>query len=178
MKDIIAARIKNGDEQAFELLFRRYYSKLRGFVNKFLHNHEEAEEIVEEIFIKIWENRKSINPNDSLVSYMFKMAQNMSLNTLRKKKTESKTIEVLKAEYIDSVYLYGYEDYRFRELENNIVCAIEQISPRSKEVFLLSRMRGLKYNQIADKLNISVKTVETHISKALKILRLQLRDFL
>ncbi|MDR2887084.1 MAG: sigma-70 family RNA polymerase sigma factor [Bacteroidales bacterium] len=117
MKDFIAIRIKNGDEQAFELLFRKYYSRLKGFANKFLHNQEEAEEIVEEVFIKIWENKKSIDPDSSLVSYMFKTAQNLSLNALRKNKTVSKHIEILKAEYIDNVYFYTYEDYNIYELE-------------------------------------------------------------
>ena len=178
MKDILATRIKNSDEQAFELLFRKYYSELKGFANKFLHNHDEAEEIVEEVFIKIWENRKSIDPNSSLVSYMFKIAQNLSLNALRKKKIESKSIEILKTEYIENACFYTYEDYHICELEDNIVRAIEKIPSKSKEVFILSRISGLKYNQIADNLNISVKTVEAHISKALKILRLQLRDFI
>lgn len=178
MKDIIAMRIKNGDEQAFELLFRKYYLKLRSFVNKFLHDQEEAEEIVEEVFVRIWENRQSIDPDNSLVSYMFKTAQNLSLNAIRKKKTISRSIEVLQAEYADNIYSYSSEDHHVFELEANIASAIEKIPARSKEVFMLSRMSGLKYDQIAHKLNISIRTVEVHISKALKILRVQLRDFL
>lgn len=178
MKDIIATRIKHGDEQAFELLFRKYYSKLKSFVNKFLHDQEETEEIVEEVFIKIWENRKSIDPDNSLVSYMFKTAQNLSLNALRKRKIISKSIEILKAESAENVYSYASEDHHIFELEDNIADAIEKIPSRSKEVFMLSRISGLKYDQIADQLNISIRTVEVHISKALKILRVQLRDFL
>lgn len=178
MKDLLALRIKLGDEQAFELLFRKYYIRLCSFTNKFIHDPEEAEDIVEEVFIKIWENRKEINPEESLISYMFKIAQNKSLNILRKKKAESKYIEIFKLIYIDNKDFSGFETFLSKELEKNIEIAINKIPPKCKRVFELSRSEGLKYSQIAEELNISIKTVEVHMSKALNILRIELKNYL
>ena len=178
MKDPLALRIKLGDEQAFELLFRKYYARLAGFANKFLNNPEESREIVQEVFMKIWEGREGIDPEDSLKSYVFKIAQNLSLNRLRKKKVESKYVEIYKLVYIDHSEFSSYESLLARELEDNITTAINTIPPKCKRVFELSRIEGLKYGEIADVLNISVKTVEAQMSKALKILRFELKDYL
>lgn len=178
MKDQLALRIKLGDEQAFELLFRKYYMRLCGFANKFLNDPEESREIVQEVFMKIWEGREDIDPEDSLKSYLFKIAQNLSLNRLRKKKVESKYVEIYKLVYIDHSEFSSYESLLARELEDNITTAINTIPPKCKRVFELSRMEGLKYDEIAKTLNISVKTVEAQMSKALRILRLELKDYL
>jgi RNA polymerase sigma-70 factor, ECF subfamily len=178
MKDLLALRIKLGDEQAFELLFRKYYIRLCSFTNKFIHDPEEAKDIVEEVFMKIWEKRTEINPEDSLISYMFKIAQNKSLNTLRKKKAESKCVEIFKLIYIDNNDYSGFETFLSKELEKNIQIAINKIPPKCKRVFELSRSEGLKYSQIAEELNISIKTVEVHMSKALNILRIELKNYL
>jgi RNA polymerase sigma-70 factor, ECF subfamily len=178
MRDQLALRIKFGDEQAFELLFRKYYVRLCGFANKFLNDPEESREIVQEVFMKIWEQREDIDPEDSLKSYLFKIAQNLSLNRLRKKKVETRYIEVYKLVYIDHTEFTSYESLLARELEANFTTAIDTIPPKCKRVFKLSRMEGLKYSEIAEILNISVKTVETQMSKALHILRLELKDYL
>lgn len=178
MKDILALRIKNGDAQAYELLFRKYYIRLCNFSNKFLHNQEESSEIAEEVFLKIWENRSEIDPDDSILSFMFKIAQNSSLNRLRRKKIESKYIEVLKITYIEHSDFNAYDSYVMNELESNFRLALDKIPPQSKRVFELSRFEGLKYLQIAEEMNISVRTVEVHMTKALKILREELADYL
>ena len=178
MKDQLALRIKLGDEQAFELLFRKYYVRLCGFANKFLNDPEESREVVQELFMKIWEGREAIDPEDSLISYLFKIAQNLSLNRLRKKKVESKYVEIYKLVYIDHCEFSSYESLIGRELENNIFTAINTIPPKCKRVFELSRIEGLKYCEIAKALNISIKTVEAQMSKALNILRIELKDYL
>lgn len=178
MKDQVALRIKLGDEHAFELLFRKYYVRLCGFANKFLNNPEEAREIVQEVFMKIWEGREDIDPEDSLTSYIFKIAQNLSLNQLRKKKVESRYIEIYKLVYIDHSEFSSYESLLVRELDNSIATAVNTIPPKCKRIFELSRNKGLKYSEIAEELNISVKTVEAQMSKALSILRFELKDYL
>jgi RNA polymerase sigma-70 factor (ECF subfamily) len=178
MIDQFALRIKLGDEQAFELLFRKYYLRLCGFANKFLNDPEESREIVQELFMKIWERREDIDPEDSLKSYLFKIAQNQSLNRLRKKKVESKYVEIYKLVYIDHNEFSSHESLLAKELEDNITIAINTIPPKCKRVFELSRMEGLKYAEIAKLLNIPVKTVEAQMSKALYILRLELKDYL
>lgn len=176
--DQLALRVKQGDEQAFELLFRKYYVRLCGFANKFLNDPEEAREVVQEVFMKIWEGREDIDPEDSLKSYLFKIAQNFSLNKLRKKKVESRYLEILKQVYIEHSEFSGYDSLLVRELDNNITAAINTIPPKCKRVFELSRIDGLKYSEIAEVLNISVKTVEAQMSKALSILRVELKDYL
>jgi RNA polymerase sigma-70 factor (ECF subfamily) len=178
MNDLLALRIKQGDNQAFELLFRKYYVRLCGFSNKFLNDPEEAREVAQEVFIKIWEGREDIDPEKSLKSYLFKIAQNFSLNKLRKKKVETRYLEILKLVYIEHGEFSFYESLFVRELEDELTTAINSIPPKCKKVFELSRIDGLNYSQIADVLNISVKTVEAQITKALKILRVKLKDYL
>jgi len=178
MEDLIATRIKLGDEQAFELLFRKYYVRLCGFANKFLNDPEEAQNIVQDVFTKIWEGRDEIEPDDSLKSYVFKITQNMSLNKLARNKVESKYLEIYKQVYIENHEISASESLLAKELENNIATAIDKLPKGCKKIFELSRNEGLKYNEIAEMLHISVKTVEAQMSKALKTLRVELKDYL
>jgi len=178
MRDQLAQRIKLGDEKAFELLFRKYYVRLCGFANKFLNDPDQAEEIVQEVFTKIWKGRADIDPEDSLKAYLFKIAQNLSLNKLRRKKVESGYAEIYKLVYIEQQEFSAFESILARELEEHIAHSIEKLPAECRKVFKLSRIEGLKYREIADTLHISVKTVEAQMSKALRLLRLELSEYL
>ena len=178
MKDPLAMRIKLGDEQAFELLFRKYYVRLCAFANKYLNDPEESREIVQYVFAKIWEGRDEIDPDDCLKAYLFKIAQNLSLNKLRRKKVESRYTEVLKLVYIEQKEFSAHESLIARELEERISHSIGKLPSECRRVFELSRVEGLKYREIADTLNISVKTVEAQMSKAIRSLRIELSDYL
>jgi len=178
MQDPLALRLKLGDEQAFELLFRKYYVRLCSFANKFLNDPEEAREIVQHLFAKIWENRDEIDPEDCLKAYLFKIAHNLSINRLRRKKVELKYTEVLKLVYIEQQEDSVHESLLSRELEEHIALSIEKLPVKCRRVFELSRIEGLKYREIADTLNISVKTVEAQMSKAIRSLRIELSDYL
>lgn len=178
MKDQLALRIKLGDEQAFELLFRKHYIRLCTFANKFLNDPEEAKELVQDVFAKIWEGRDEIDPEDSLKSYVFKITQNLSLNRLRRKKVESKYAEIYKLVYIECQEFSAHESLLARELEDNIARSIAKLPNECRKVFELSRVEGLKYKEIAEALNISIKTVEAQISKALRLLRVEFRHYL
>jgi len=178
MKDQTALRIKLGDEQAFELLFHKYYIRLCGFANKFLNDPDEAREIVQDVFVKVWEGRSEIDPDNSFRSYLFQIAQNICLNRLQHKKVESKYIEVYKLVYLEHRGFSAHESLLAKELEDNISLAISKLPTECKRVFELSRTEGLKYREIADILNISVKTVETQMSKALRLIRVELSDYL
>jgi RNA polymerase sigma-70 factor (ECF subfamily) len=178
MKDQLALRIKLGDEQAFELLFRKYYVRLFGFSNKFLNDPEEARGVVQEVFIKIWEGRDDLDPEDSINAYLFKITQNISINRLRRKKVENKYIEIYKLVYIEHREVTPHESLLAKELNADIRVAVDKIPPGCRKVFELSRIEGLKYREIADALKISVKTVEGQMSKALHILRFELKDYL
>ena len=178
MSDQLSLRIKLGDEQAFELLFRKYYVRLCGFANKFLNHTEDAREVVQEVFTKIWEGREDIDPEESLNAYLFKITQNISINKLRRKQVESKYNEIYKLVYIDHSDISPYESLLAHELNESITTAVSKIPARCRRIFELSRREGLKYCEIASELKISEKTVEAHMSKALKILRLELKDYL
>ena len=178
MRDPLAIRIKLGDEQAFELLFRKYYVRLCAFANKFLNDPEDAKEIVQDVFAKIWEGRDEIDPEDSLKSYIFKIAQNLSINKLRRNKVESRYIEIYKLVYVENHEFSAQESLLAKELQENINHSIGNLPSECRKVFELSRIEGLKYKEIADTLNISVKTVEAQMSKALKVLRVELGEYL
>ncbi len=178
MKDQLAMRIKLGDEQAFELFFRKYNIRLCSFANKFLDDPEEAQEVVQDMFVKIWTDREEIDPENSLKSYVYKIVQNLSINRLRRKKVESKYTEIYRLVYIDNHEFSAHESLLARELEAHIIHSIKKLPSECRKIFELSRSEGLKYREIAETLNISVKTVETQMSKALRSLRLELTDYI
>ena len=103
-------------------------------------------EIVQDVFMKIWEGREDIDPENSLKSYLFKISQNLSLNRLRKKKVESRYVEMYKLVYIEHNEFSSFESLFAQELEDNISTAINTIPPKCKRVFELSRKEGLKYS--------------------------------
>lgn len=177
--DLICDRIRLGDEQAFELLFRKLYIQLCGFANKYLNDPDQAKEIVMEVFCKIWEGREDLDPQNSLKAYLFKIVQNLCINKLKKRKIETKYSEVYKQVYVDCPESSSaHESLCAKELEKNIANAILKLPMECRKVFELNRVEGLKYREIADILHISIKTVEGQMSKALRILRFELSDYL
>ncbi len=177
LQNQLALRIKKGDTQAFELLFRKYYIRLCCFSNKILNNPEEAREVVQDVFTKLWQYRKDIEIEESLVSYLFKVTQNNSINILRRRKVINKYAEIYKLVYINHKGTYTDESVIASELSENISSAMTKIPPKCRKIFELSRVEGLKYHEIASVLRISIKTVETQMSKALHILRIELKDY-
>ena len=130
------------------------------------------------MFSKIWEGRDEIDPEDSLKSYVFKIAHNLSVNKLRRKKVETAYNEIYKLVYLEHLEFSAHESLLAKELEGNIAQAINNLPSACRKIFELSRVEGLKYREIADTLHISVKTVEAQMSKALKLLKLELSDYL
>ena len=177
--DQLSNRIKLGDEQAFELLFRRFYVRLCGFANKYLSDPDQANEVAMEVFCKIWEGREEIDPENSLKAYMFKITHNICINKIRKRKTESKYSEIYKLVYFDFLESSSsHESLCAQELEKTISVAISKLPSECRRVFELNRIDGLKYREIAKILHISIKTVEGQMSKALRILRVELSEYL
>ena len=134
--------------------------------------------MVQETFIKIWEGRENINPEESLKSYLFTITKNTALNRLRRKKVESKYIRIYKLVYLENDENFDCDSVLIQELEKSITDAISTIPTKSRRVFELSRIEGLTYAEIADTLKISVKTVETQMSRALQLLRHKLKEYL
>ncbi|WP_372934634.1 RNA polymerase sigma-70 factor [Mariniphaga sediminis] len=171
--------IKSREEQTFELIFRRYYVRLCSFANKFIHDTAESEEIVQEAFLSIWKKRDRLNLDDDIRPYLFKSVQNLCYNFLEHQKVEEKYYQVIEIAYRNQKEdFHTFESVLYSELQVKVDEAIDSLPQKCREIFCLSRFEGLKYAEIAEKLHISVKTVETQMSRALVTLRRELSDYL
>lgn len=166
--------IQKDDKLAFYQIYERYCKKLYWFVIKFIKQKEDAEEIVQEVFVKIWESRGKIDAFSSFESFLFTMAYNTTISMLRKKATETKYIDYIKSlQHIDnSPDLIN--EIHFKELNARLQSLLEQLTARQREIFKLSREEGLSHDEIAKKLDISVNTVKKHMTNTLAFLRSQI----
>ncbi len=168
-------RIKNGDEKAFETFFHKYYGHLCLYATKIINNNSAAEEIVQDFFVKIWEKRGQTNIETSIKNYLFRSVRNLCFNYIQHNKTKikytQKVISELENNFSDD------DNYPEIELTQKIEESINSLPEKRKEIFKLSRQEGLKYKEIAEKLNISIKTVETQMSLAIKTLRDKLKNY-
>ena len=171
--DLIVA-LKDGDIKAFGELFDRYGKRLYHFSMGYLKSSTNAEEIVQEVFLKIWNNREELSIQKSFESYLFTIAKNGILNTIRKSKSEQVYFNYKKLHPDKNVLLDDELD--FNELERAYKLSIEKLSPRRKEIYLLSRQESLSNAEIAEKMNISVKTVENQMTSAISEIRKNLRS--
>jgi RNA polymerase sigma-70 factor (ECF subfamily) len=165
----LIVRLREGSPEAFRDLFDYYGKKLFSFSLGYLKDSHEAEEIVQEVFLKIWKVREELLDGKSFDSYVFTIAKNAILNTIRKSKSEQVYLNYAKLHPGKDVLLD--EELNFKELERAYKNLVEQLSPKRKEIFLLSREQNLTNAEIAKKLGISVKTVENQMTSALKYLR-------
>lgn len=160
-------RLKTGDERAFDALFGHYSALVYRFAYSYLKARPEAEEIVQECFLKIWEKRESLRDDIPLKGYLFTTAHNAILNQLRHNQHHLRFQAHTAA--LDPVQVGNGAE--FAELEAVYRAALEKLPPKRREIFMLSRQQGLSYPEIAAQLNLSVKTVEAQMSHALKFLR-------
>lgn len=172
----LVERVIKGDQTAFEILFRFYYPGLTVYARQFFADREQAEEIVQDFFVRFWDKHQLVNPSDSLKSYFFSSIKNSSLNLLKHRKIKEKYIREIKEMSEDNL-LYDPDLYIASELQEKIKKAVDSLPERCREVFVLSRIKGLSNDEIAIQLDISKRTVETQISKALKILKAELKDY-
>ena len=168
-------KLKEGNEQAFQVLFKKYYSAMCHFARQFLNDSEMADETVQDMFVKIWEKRESLNIETSVKHYFFRSVRNHCLNQIQHEKIKKQYAKVVleSASHEISPEQYFIEV----DLVKRIEASIEALPPKRKEIFRLSREQGMKYRDIAETLNISVKTVEAQMGLALKHLRDELKDF-
>ena len=165
------------DKAGFEKLFRAKYSLLCSYSNQFLNDIDLSEEVVQEVMFRLWMNRQRIVISTSIESYLFRSVRNACLNLIRHEGVKSEFRDW--KEHQGDDLLPSGEDVMIRsELENRIRQAIDELPQARKKIFILSRYDGLTYLQIAEKLGISVKTVENQMGKALKTLRDELKDYL
>lgn len=174
---ILVDRLIHGDQTAFELLFRHYYPGLVIFTSQITLNKSEAEEIVQDLFFRMWRHRDRIKETQSLKSYLFTSVKNRGLNYLESKKLEARKIDEFK-QIMKNNLTYEQDVFVSSELQEKINQAFEKLPPRTKEIFTLSRFNDLRNDEIAERLGISKRTVETQISNALRILRHELKDYI
>jgi len=163
----IISGLQAGDYKIYNLLFMKYYSRLCTFVYEFTGSHDSSEDIVQELFIRIWINRRNMAIQNNLSAYMFKAAKNAALNHLRSGKNLEIALKNLpeKNFVIDENFL---EQEEFRILLEH---CIGLLPGRCSEIFTLSRIDGLKHHEISGKLDISVKTIKNQVWKALTCIK-------
>ena len=169
--------LKEGKETAFEMIFRTYYQPLCKYAYSFLNDKDEAEEVVQASFISIWEKRGELSIQTSLKSYLYRMVRNACLNVIKHEKVKQQHAQVQLAGG-EPAQESSSQPVLASELEQKIYESMKRLPEQCRVVFQLSRFEGLKYQEIADQLDISVKTVENQVGKALKIMRTQLKEYL
>lgn len=177
LEKVLLNKLIVGDKEAFSTIFTAYYHDLVFFALSFTHEPDTAEEIVQETFVKLWEEHRIIKISESLKSYLLKSVQNRCIDWYRHKKVR----QIHMNEVINNSVLFEYntDNYVLRsEIEGQIKKAFLLIPSDYREAFQMNRDEGLKYHEIAKKLNISVRTVEVRIGKALHLLREYLKDYL
>ncbi len=170
--------IREDNEVAFYQLYERYSRRLYGFVLRYIKQETDAEEIVQEVFIKIWETRDKIDVYSSFESFLFTIAYNATISLFRKRAREEKYLEHLKSLQQVEAAPNLIDEIQFNELNDTVQSLLNELTPRQKEVFQLSREQGLAHEEIAKKLNISVNTVKKHIANTLVFLKSRLDNSL
>ncbi|MAZ93220.1 MAG: RNA polymerase sigma-70 factor [Bacteroidales bacterium] len=173
-KDIIS-ELRNGNKSVFEELYRTNYTPLLYFCIKYVENMDEAEEIVQGVFVKLWEKHSEIQITTSLKSYLHRAVQNSSLNHLNRRKILDKYV-LSRDPDINTTFHDPHKNLENAEIHHIIMTAILELPEKRREIFELSRFEGMKYKSIAKHLSISVKTVENQMTQALKYLRIVLKD--
>ena len=177
IEKVLLGKLVSGDRDVFSTIFTTYYRDLVLFALSMVHDTETAEEFVQDTFVKIWEDRRNLQINISLRSYLIRSVHNRCIDWFRHMK--------VKQAHIDEVMSYQIlsendtENYILSsELNSQIKKILSKIPAEYSEAFCMNRDQGLKYSEIAEKLNVSVRTVEVRIGKALHLLREYLHEYL
>lgn len=167
-KNMIAS-IKTGDEMAYKAVYLYFYERLCIYVLNFTTARTIAEDIVQEVLLKLWTKRESLRSDGSLSGYLYLLARNQYIDFYRKKRHFNEKLEALRFESLAELVEVNEDQFekQLKKVEN----AIEELPPRCKEIFMMSKLHDMRYREIAEKLDISTKTVENQIGKALSSIR-------
>jgi len=174
---ILIEKIRNNDQSALANVFTKYYRDLVTFAWSFCRDSQLSEEIVQDVFLRIWENRASLECHTSLKSYLLKAVQNRCFNWIKQQEVRNRFAEMVLASPVlaendtDNYILHS-------ELEQRLQTALEKLPEEIAEAFRLSRLDHFSYREISEKLLVSVRTVEVRISKALHLIKSELSDLL
>ena len=175
-KEVFIA-INQGNESSFEQLFRAFYPRLCAYARTILSDNDEAEEVVQSLFCRLWEQRATLEVTTSVQAYLFRAVRNASLNQIKKVQIRD-AYKTMNLEEINQNPEVQTDLATTEDLRQRIEKAIADLPEQCRLIFKMSRFEELKYREIADSLGISVKTVENQMGKALKILRFKLAGFM
>ncbi|MBF4464642.1 RNA polymerase sigma factor [Flavobacterium sp. LC2016-12] len=169
-EQLLVSELKNGNEKAFRQLFDLYYQDIYGYSISLLKSKEAAEENVQDVFMKVWLHRENLNPDQSFKAYIFTIARNQAFNTLNKAAND---LALKEAVFYESQKSHEYGDYSIREADCKKLRkeAMKQLPPKRKQIFKMSRKKGMSYEEISQELGISINTVRNQMSKALESMR-------
>lgn len=173
--DILFQRIQTGDVKAFDVLFLRYYPLLCAYAKRYV-DFDDGQEIVQDVMVWFWENRNMQVIQSSLRNYLFKAVKNRCLTLINRNELKQHIVNTL----YDNLQSH-YEDpdfYVVEELARNIEAALSRLPESYREAFEMNRFHNMTYQEIAQKLNVSSKTIDYRIQQALKLLRVELKDYL
>jgi len=169
--------LRKGEEHAYELLFSEYYKVLTVFANKYVNDIETAKEIVQDLFVHLYEKRENLDINSSLKSYLFRSTHNRCINYINARKIRTRHADyVMNTADVQENVLE--QEVNKTELEQALYNAINQLPPKCRSIFKMNRFEGLSNGEIAERLKLSKRTVETQISKALRILRVKIEPYM
>jgi len=168
-------KIRRGEVEAFTVLFRKYYEPLYQFAGYFVDDPQTAENIVQDVFVKIWTNREKLFIQSSPRSYLYKAVKNHAFNFLRREKSMVSTSEL--SEYRDQQYKSPEDELINKEFYEAVHQSIEKLPPKCRQIYVMKRYDNLSYTEIAEILGISINTVKTQMKRAIKYLRKQLANF-
>ena len=167
--ETIFARIKDGDERAFERVFRAFYRPLCDYAVTMLGSEEDAEDVVQDLFTRVWADRQGMEVQESVKSYLFTAVRFGALNVLKRRAVEQKHSASL-AEFIEDLQRQDYSEEETRRVES-IKEVLQTLPAQCRTVFTMSCLEGKKYSEIAGKLGITVNTVKSHVAKAYRDIR-------
>jgi len=166
---VLVEQLIAGEEKAFEQVIEAYYKKLLIYAYSFTNDYSQAQDIVQNVFLRLWERRQNINVRESFQGLLYKSVYNEYINDYRRKKSS-----IIMNEAYKQALNYAVEDTNYQLVEDKIALIkkeVEHLPPKCKQVFLLSKQDGLTNSEIATYLNISIKTVEYQIAQAYSAIR-------
>lgn len=170
------ARLRAGDQAAFDAIFRAHYGALVGLAEGMLRSRAAGEDVAQEVMLELWRRRETVMIQESLRAYLIRSTRNRALNQIRHANVQRKAEPELTRD--EAVSPTGASLVVAGELRDAITAAVAELPPACREVFTLSRVQGLRYAEIAETLGISVKTVESQMGKALRHMRNRLAQWL
>ena len=171
---------QDNPEKGFRQIFELFYPRIWHFVKEYIKDEQEAKDIMQNIFMTLWEKRNSLRADTNLNAYLYTLAKSQCLNYLKHIKVVERYQNEQQETYINyyAMNTFDPEQMDIESLELKIEEAINNLPEQCRKVFEMSRYEGLKYKEIAQKMEISMKTVEAHMSNALRLLRIALQDIL